>query len=305
MRSNSKHFSLSSAYSLNHISGILLLVSFFLWSCGEEKDQSFDFTQEGLFTPGIEGPAVDSKGNLYAVNFKEEGTIGIVDSDGNPSLFAELPNGSIGNGIRFDARDNMYVADYVNHNVLMIPAGTADAQVFAHDPRLNQPNDLAISPNGVLFASDPNWEQGTGQLWRVDENGFHLLEAEMGTTNGIEVSPGGKHLYVNESVQRRIWRYDLDDDGNVSGKTLFYSFDDHGLDGMRCDQKGNLYVCRYDAGKVIVLNPEGRLVREVILTGKKPSNITFGGKDGKQCFVTLADRGCFESFYAEFPGRDW
>ena len=110
---------------------------------------------------------------------------------------------------------------------------------------------------------------------------------------------------MNESVQRRIWRYDLDKAGNVSGKTLFFSFDDHGLDGMRCDQKGNLYVCRYDAGKVIVLNPEGNVIREVELTGKKPSNITFGGKGGKQCFVTLADRGCFESFYAEFPGRDW
>ncbi len=273
--------------------------------CEEKTDRSFDFTQEGLFTPGIEGPAVDSQGNLYAVNFGKEGTIGIVNSDGNPSLFAELPDGSIGNGIRFDDQDNMYVADYVNHNVLLLPAGTDQPEVFAHDARLNQPNDLAIAPNGTLYASDPNWEEGTGQLWKVDRNGFQLLERNMGTTNGIEVSPDGRHLYVNESMQRRIWRYDLDAEGNVSSKILFFSFDDHGLDGMRCDQKGNLYVCRYDAGKVIVLNPEGSLIREVTLTGMKPSNITFGGQDGKQCFVTLADRGCFESFYAEFPGRDW
>jgi len=304
MRSNCKSFSLSPCQFLKPVSGIIFVVGLLLWSCGEKADHSFDFTEEGLFTPGIEGPAVDSKGNLYAVNFQKEGTIGIVDSEGSPSLFAELPDGSIGNGIRFDDGDNMYVADYVNHNVLLLPAGTNDVQVFAHDQRLSQPNDLAISPGGVLFASDPNWEKGTGQLWRVDKVGFHLLEEEMGTTNGIEVSPDSKHLYVNESVQRRIWRYNLDADGNVSGKTLFYQFEDHGLDGMRCDQKGNLYVCRYDAGKVVVLSPEGNVIREVTLKGKKPSNIAFGGKDGKQCFVTLADRGCFESFYAEFPGRD-
>jgi sugar lactone lactonase YvrE len=305
MRSICKTSELSSLQLLYSIQAILLVASLFFTGCSDQADKSFDFTQEGLFTAGIEGPAVDGKGNLYAVNFEKEGTIGIVDSLGNASLFAELPDGSIGNGIRFDERDNMYVADYVNHNVLMIPVGTNEVKVFAHDPRLNQPNDLAIAPNGILFASDPNWEKGTGQLWRVDENGFHLLEDEMGTTNGIEVSPDGKHLYVNESLQRRIWRYDLDGEGNVTEKTLFYQFDDHGLDGMRSDLKGNLYVCRYDAGMVVVLNPEGHLIREVKLTGEKPSNITFGGKDGKQCFVTLADRGCFESFYAQYPGRRW
>ncbi len=285
--------------------GLSLLVILLLVGCKEERDVSFDFTDEGVFTPGIEGPAVDSQGNLYAVNFQREGTIGVVDSEGKARLFAELPEGSIGNGIRFDKEDNMYVADYVNHNVLWLPAGTTMAEVYAHDPRLNQPNDLAMSPSGQLFASDPNWEQSTGQLWRVDETGFHLLEEDMGTTNGIEVSPDGRTLYVNESIQRRIWRYDLDAAGNISNKNLFHEFNDHGLDGMRCDKKGNLYVCRYDAGRVVVISPRGQVIREVTLKGKKPSNITFGGKDGKQCFVTLADRGCFESFYAEFPGRDW
>ena len=268
-------------------------------------DKSSDFTAEMVFTGGIEGPAVDNDGNLYAVNFKKEGTIGIVDSLGNASLFTELPNGSVGNGIRFDKQGNMFIADYVNHNVLIIPKGSKEASVFAHHPELNQPNDLAIAPNGTLYASDPNWKEGSGNLWKVDETGFHLLEAEMGTTNGVEVSPDGKNLYVNESVQRNIWRFDLDEAGNTSNKTLFYEFSDHGMDGMRCDKQGNLYVCRYDAGKVVVINPDGNVIREVILKGKKPSNIAFGGKDGRQCFVTLQDRGCIETFQGENPGRNF
>ncbi len=282
-----------------------LLLTLLMTACGAPTDKSFDFTKEHLFTPGIEGPAVDSKGNLFAVNYQSEGTIGIVDTEGKAAVYATLTGGSIGNGIRFDPEDNMYIADYVNHNVLLIPAGKSEALIYAHEASLNQPNDLAIAPNGTLYASDPNWEEGTGQIWRIDQEGFHLLEANMGTTNGIEVSPGGEYLYVNESVQRRIWRYDLDGDGLPLNKQLFFEFEDYGLDGMRCDNRGNLYVCRYDAGMVVVLSPEGEVIREVILKGRKPSNIAFGGKDRKQCFVTLADRGCFESFYADFPGRDY
>lgn len=290
---------------MNIIKSILGAVLLFLimMAC-EPADKSIDFTKEMIFTGGIEGPAVDSENNLYAVNFEKEGTIGIIDMQGNASVFVELPNGSVGNGIRFDKQDNMYIADYVNHNVLMIPKGKKEVSVYAHHPDLNQPNDLAISPNGTLYASDPNWSAGTGNLWKVDETGFTLLEAEMGTTNGIEVSPDGKKLYVNESVQRKIWSYDLDAAGNPSNKTLFYEFSDFGMDGMRCDNQGNIYVCRYDARKVVVLNPAGSIIREVSLVGKKPTNIAFGGKDGKQCFVTLQDRGCIETFMADHPGRD-
>jgi sugar lactone lactonase YvrE len=54
---------------------------------------------------------------------------------------------------------------------------------------------------------------------------------------------------------------------------------------------------------VVVISSEGEIIRKITLTGRKPTNIAFGGKDGKQCFVTLQDRGCFETFMAKFPGR--
>lgn len=280
---------------------VLLLL---LASCATE-DKSRDFTEEFLFTKGIEGPAVDQDKNLYAVNFEKEGTIGIVDASGKPSIFVSLPNGSVGNGIRFDKSGHMFIADYVNHNILKIAKGSKNVEVYAHHPDLNQPNDIAIAPDGTLYASDPNWKDGTGQLWKIDTTGFKLLERNMGTTNGIEVAPEGNKLYVNESVQRKIWVYDINSSGDISNKRLFYEFEDFGLDGMRCDIKGNLYVCRYGAGKVVVLNPQAEIIREVILKGKNPSNITFGGKEHMSCFVTLADRGCFETFQADFPGKDF
>ena len=284
---------------------IITIIGLNLFSCKGIETTTTDFTPEHLFTKGIEGPAVNSKNELFVVNFREEGTIGKLNMKGKAELFVKLPEGSIGNGIRFDRNDNMYIADYKGHNVLLIKNDTRDVKIFAHEPKANQPNDLAINKEGMLFASDPDWKNGTGNIWRVDQKGFHLLESGMGTTNGIEVSPGGEYLYVNESVQRKIWRYDLDKEGNISNKTLFYTFKDFGLDGMRCDTKGNLYVCRYGAGKVVVLDPGGTLIRTIHLKGEKPTNIAFGGKNRKRCFVTLQDRGSIETFKAEYPGKDF
>ena len=112
-------------------------------------------------------------------------------------------------------------------------------------------------------------------------------------------------MYVNESVQKSIWVYDLDSKLNISNKKLFYKFDDFGLDGMRSDIKGNIYVTRHGKGTVVVLNPDGKIINEIQLIGKKPSNIAFGGPDGRTAYVTLQDRGYIETFRTKFPGRSF
>ena len=277
------------------------------WALAGEGAATVDVVVDGTFTEGIEGPAVGPDGALYAVNYARQGTIGRVamhPGGARAELYLELPAGSIGNGIRFDARGRMYVADYTAHRVLRIDPHDRSIVEHAHDPRMHQPNDIAIAPDGTLYASDPRWAQGDGQLWRIDQDGStHLLETGMGTTNGIEVSPDGRTLYVNESVQRRVWAYDIGEGGMLSGKRLLVAFDDHGLDGMRCDGAGNLYIARYGAGRVAVVSPQGALLHEVALRGERPTNLAFGGEDGRTVFVTLQDRGAIESFRAAWPGR--
>jgi gluconolactonase len=269
--------------------------------------QTEDYVADGVFTQGIEGPAVDAQGNLYAVSFAEDGTIGIIDKKDNAQLFVKLPEGSTGNGIRFDRKGQMYVADYTGHNVLKIDPATKAVSVHAHHPKMNQPNDIAIARSGVIYASDPNWAESTGNLWKVATDGtVTLLEANMGTTNGIEVSADEKHLYVNESVQRRVWKYDIDSKtGLVSNKRLLIQFADHGMDGMRSDALGNLYIARYGAGEVAVVSPHGTLLQRIRLKGEKPTNVAFGGEDGKTVYVTLQERGAIETFRSEQPGREW
>lgn len=272
----------------------------------EQLFTSTVFTEPHGFTEGIEGPACDAEGNLYAVNYARQHTIGQVTPNGECSIFVELPGGSIGNGIRFNSQGFMLIADYTNHNILQVDMTSRDISVYAHEPGMNQPNDIAIGANDLIYASDPNWPESTGQIWRVDPDGrVTLLETNMGTTNGIEVSPDERTLYVNESVQRNIWAYDLSPGGEISNKRLLLQFPDYAMDGMRCDIAGNLYVTRYDKGTVAKVSPQGEVLLEVELAGKKCSNIAFGGPDGRTCYVTIADRGNIETFRADLPGRSW
>jgi gluconolactonase len=88
----------------------------------------------------------------------------------------------------------MFLADFTGHNVLKVDMKTKRVTTHARDEGFNQPNDLCINRKGQLFASDPNWKTGTGKLWRINTDGNAvLLASDMGTTNGIELSPDEKN----------------------------------------------------------------------------------------------------------------
>lgn len=274
--------------------------------CNETLFAAKIFTEPGGFTSGIEGPACDFSGNLYAVNYAHQHTIGKITPQGECSIFVELPGGSIANGIRFHSQGFMLVADYTNHNILQIDMTSRQISTYAHNPAMNQPNDIAIGANDLVYASDPNWGESTGQLWRIDPDSTTTrLADQMGTTNGIEVSPDEKTLYVNESVQRNVWAYDLTTDGKIENKRLLIQFPDFSMDGMRCDTTGNLYITRHGKGTVAKLSPNGEVLLEIELTGKLPTNLAFGGNDGRSCYVTLADTGNIEVFRVDEPSRAW
>ena len=285
---------------------VAVIFAFIAWRAQAQTETfvASDFTAENLFSENIEGPNFDKHGKLYVVNFRKDGTIACIPENGKPELFVTLPEGSIANAIQFDANGTMLLADFKAHNILQVNMKTKKVSVYAHNDQFNQPNDICITKNGWLFASDPNWKASTGQVWRIDKDGKTTLVAEgMGTTNGIELSPDETTLYVNESVQRKIWAFTVGHDGSLSNKRLFFEFEDFGMDGMKTDKEGNLYVCRYGKGTIAIISPDRLFKREVKLTGKKVSNITFGGKDGKTCFVTLQDRKGMEKFTSDTPGR--
>jgi signal peptidase len=278
----------------------------------EPPFQSRQITPAGEYTFGIEGPAVDTQGNLYVVNFGKPGTIGKLSAGASQSeLFAVLPEGSIGNAIRFDRDGRMFVADYKKHNIFLVSSDGKQVETYFHSDDFNQPNDMTIANDGTIYASDPHWKQGDGQIWRIARSADGTVAGEkmtadrkMSTTNGIDLSPDGKTLYVGESDTREIWSYRIDGPRLLSPK-LVKKFDDFGIDGLRTDTDGNLLVARILKGTIAVLTPQGKLKREIKLSAAEPTNLAFGGDDGKTVFVTQRKGGFIESFRTDRPGREY
>ncbi len=124
-------------------------------------------TPSGEYTSGIEGPAADLDGTLFVVNIGKPGTIGkLALGHSQSEKFIDLPKGSVGNAIRFDRSGTMFVADYKKHNILAIRKGAVEPEVVFHSDLMNQPNDITVTRDGTIYASDPNWKGLKGQIWR-------------------------------------------------------------------------------------------------------------------------------------------
>jgi gluconolactonase len=106
-------------------------------------------------------------------------------------------------------------------------------------------------------------------------------------------------------VQRNVWAFDITADQNLTNKRLLKQFPDAGFDGMRCDVDGNLYISRYGKGTVAVLSPKGEVVREIDVLGESPSNVCFGGPDGRTVYVTEVKHQRLVQFRTDKPGLAW
>ncbi len=273
--------------------------------------ESTQITPSGEYTFGIEGPAVDRDGNLYVVNLGKPGTIGRLAPNAAASqLFTELPEGSIGNAIRIDASGTMFVADYKKHNIFAIATGTTEPRLLYHADDMSQPNDITLARDGTIYASDPNWKARSGRIWRIAKGPDGSLQGAamtapraMGTANGIDLSPDGRTLYVGESNSGEVWSY------AIEGKTLarpklIRTFEPNTIDGLRTDVSGRLFVARILKGAIAVLAPDGRVLKDIVLKAREPTNLAFGGSDGKTVFVTQRQGGFVESFRTDIEGRE-
>ncbi|WP_257169327.1 SMP-30/gluconolactonase/LRE family protein [Bradyrhizobium sp. SRS-191] len=273
--------------------------------------ESTQLTPSGEYTFGIEGPAVDRDGNLYVVNFGKAGTIGKLAPEASASeKYTELPEGSIGNAIRIDAAGTMFIADYKRHNIFAIAPGATEPQLVFHADEMSQPNDITLARDGTIYASDPAFKARSGRIWRIAKGPDGAMQGvamtaprAMGTTNGIDLSPDGRTLYVGESNSGEIWSYAIEGDALTRPK-LITKFEPNTIDGLRTDVSGRLLVARILKGTIAVLAPDGRVTRDIALKAKEPTNLAFGGSDGKTVYVTQRQGGFIESFRTDVEGRE-
>ncbi len=223
------------------------------------------------------------------------------------------------NGLMANAAGNIVACDMAGHRILELAPNGRIVKVLAtkmaDGTRLDGPNDLAIDAKGGIYFTDPQFIFDTparpGKTVNYLKPNGEAIEiigpGEFGMPNGLELSPDGKILYVNNTYhdERRmsdaenyLIAYDVNDDGTVANKSKFAflflppSEYDVGTrstcaDGMTIDAEGNLYVATNLGLQIIDKN--GKYVG-MVYTPTFPVSVCFGGENYDTLFMTAWDK---------------
>ena len=204
------------------------------------------------------------------------------------------------NGITLDKQGRVTYVQHGDRGVMRLEKDgtrTVLANKF-EGKRLNSPNDLVYRSDGALYFTDPPFglrklgddpkkELPFAGVFLLFKGKLQVIIKDLQAPNGIAFSPDEKYLYVDDSFTKKYWRYDVQPDGTVTNPKLFIdmssSKEDGVPDGMKVDQKGNIYGA--GPGGVWVLSPEGKHLG-TIKPLENPANLAWGDADAKTLYFT-------------------
>jgi gluconolactonase len=204
------------------------------------------------------------------------------------------------NGLMFDVQGRLTLCEHGDRRVTRINKdGTKTVLADNYmGKRLNSPNDLAIHPNGDVYFTDPPYGLDKGAKRDLDFMGVFRISARDGKLslvskdlrpNGIALTPDAKKLYVTNGNSWMV--FPVEPDGSTGAGRVFVDTrkwaTQGGLDGMKCDAKGNIFAT--GPGGVCVMAPDGTLLGR-FLTADRTANLCFGGEDGQTMFVCVNHR---------------
>jgi gluconolactonase len=237
-----------------------------------------------------EGPAVDAEGNVYFTDIPNHLILIWTLED---QLDTFRINSGRANGLYFDKDENLLACEGEKGQITSTsPDGDYRPIATEYNGKgFNQTNDLWPDGKGGVYFTDPKYGSDENE---IPQDGMHVYYLspdhnsvirvcdDFEKPNGILGTPDGKILYVTDAQAGKTYRYDIQEDGSLSNKTLFVEL---GCDGMTLDDAGNVYLTTSGKQAVDIFSPSGELL-ESIQVPEKPSNVCFGGKDRNQLFIT-------------------
>ncbi len=269
----------------------------------------FEKVIDGLDFP--EGPAWDGKGNLYVsscyggyiTKISRAGTETFLKASENPFTLKQT------NGLTFDSEGFLYACEYGVGAILKINSD-GKTEIYASGykgKRFNRPNDLAFDPNGNLYFTDPNsYDKNIpdGVVYRIDAITKEVTPAadKIAFSNGIAFSAEGKNVFICESAEHRILKFEVNDDGSFSKRKIFVELPDGDPDGIAFDIEGNLYAANFHSGRIYIIDVNGSVKNFLTAPGKKPSNVEFADDDLKTLYITEDETNAVYKIRVQVPG---
>ena len=207
------------------------------------------------------------------------------------------------NGLTLDKQGRLTINQHGNRRVARMEKNgqfTVLADRY-EGKRLNSPNDLVYKSDGALYFTDPPFglpkffddprkELPYSGVFRVSPDGknVQLLTKELSGPNGLAFSPDEKFFYVDNWDEKKkiIMRYEVNPDGTLANGKVFFDMTsaegEDALDGMKIDQKGNLYVS--GPGGLWIISPDGKHLGTIV-GPEHPHNFAWGDDDGKTLYL--------------------
>jgi gluconolactonase len=207
------------------------------------------------------------------------------------------------NGLTLDRQGRLTINQHGNRRVVRMEKNGQLTVLADHyeGKRFNSPNDLVYKSDGALYFTDPPFglpkffddprkELPYSGVFRVSADGksTQLLTKELTGPNGLAFSPDEKYLYVDnwDEKNKIIMRYEVNKDGTLSNGKVFFDMTsaegEDALDGLKVDQRGNLYVS--GPGGLWIISPEGKHLGTII-GPEHPHNFAWGDDDGKTLYL--------------------
>jgi gluconolactonase len=164
--------------------------------------------------------------------------------------------------------------------------------------RLNSPNDVVERADGSIWFTDPSYgidtdyegsrapsEIGACHVYRADPTSgeVRIVADDFSRPNGLAFSVDERQLYIADTRNKHVRRFDVTDDGTLTGGALFATCDAGSFDGLRLDDHGRVWAVAHDG--LHCFDPDGTLIGKLHLP-EIVSNLTFGGPKHNDLFIT-------------------
>lgn len=159
--------------------------------------------------------------------------------------------------------------------------------------RLNSPNDVVVKSDGTIWFTDPPYglrgqprELDKNYVFRFDprDGRLSIVTDKVEGPNGLAFSPDEKRLYIADNGQAKNIRiFEVIDGTRLADLGILGKVDAGTPDGIKVDEAGNVWSSQ--TGGIIIFSPDARLIGRIPVP-EVPSNLCFGGPDGKTLFIT-------------------
>ncbi|AHG63480.1 putative lactonase [Advenella mimigardefordensis DPN7] len=234
------------------------------------------FFQVSKGLSALEGPAFDRNGNLMFVDVYDGNVMKLTPEGQLSTLYNDKALCPAGVAIHRDGRIFLGgIGNFAAGAIVSIEPDGSNPQVIVPPAAGYVVDDLVFDSKGGIYFTDfkgSSTEPCGGVYYVTPDSALTLpVIPKMAAANGVALSPDGSVLWATEFCNSRLLRVELATPvlPKPFGTSVPYRFTGRAPDSMRTDANGNVYVAMYLQARVLVFNPFGIPIGQIVLPGRE------------------------------------